>query len=202
MRVTLSQHTVTFKQFKEVYELQTDGIDYICDAAMIITGMSREEVLRSNLEDLSETIKAFIEVWNDQHEPANHIELNKVKLTLPSVSVHMKALFTDVSLQRYALMQSIATSVNDLREADLDKVTSLLAALYTRPNETFTQELFLERKAAFENASINTVKNAFFLQQRLFSRCSKRILYFSKVSRKLEVLQKKYATSRKGSSRT
>lgn len=163
----------------------------------IITGESKDKVRNFNLQDLDDLVSAFVDVCNsDDIDHEKHIELAGKTLRLPNVSKHLGALFNDQTVQRYALTEAISTSTQDLAKADLDKVTSLLAALYIRPGEMFTDELFLKRKKDFENASLNTVKSAFFLQQKLLTASAKRIRYFSMASRKWERLRKKFKKDR------
>ena len=180
---------ITLVQLIELTELkETSNVNYIVDYVHILTGITKGELLRANAADLALIVNTVNEIiGKGDYEKTPYIFLKGKRLKLPKWKVEAKAIFTDLSLQRYALMEQLATSIKGVEQGEQDKLAALLACLYVSPNETFTDELFLERKEQFLNADLNTVYNAFFLQQKRLTKYMRYISYYLKV---LEILLK------------
>lgn len=162
---------------------------YIVDYVHILTGVDKDVLLRANLDDLANLINHVNEIITKaEHKETKHIILDGKRLKLPTWQIEAKAIFTDLTLQRYALMEQLATSIKGINEGETDKIAALLACLYTMPNEKFTDKLFLKRKDLFLNADLNTIYNAFFLQTKRLNRFTKYINYYLKA---LEVFAKR-----------
>lgn len=176
--------------------LKSKGAAYLVDAAHIITGEPKERLNNASLEGLSQLVEQVQTILEQEPKTANQIELDGKILKLPTIKEELNSLFTDLTVSRYATIEALTNSVDDLKEGKQEEIAALLACLYMGENETFTEKLFLERKDKFLNAPVSQVYTAFFLQKKRLQRFIIILNYYLKVFRVALTFQKKLSAIR------